>query len=49
MLVSDDAHMVTATEARVFELLECAGIYLAGGVLVGSYALGVYWINSGQE
>jgi len=42
MLVSGGAHTVTATEARVFELLERAGVFLAGGVLVGSHAFGVY-------
>jgi hypothetical protein len=42
MLVSGGAHTVSASEARLFELLECAGVFLVGGVLVGSHAFGVY-------
>src|SRR5574341_532714 len=42
MLLSGGAHTVSAAEARVFELLERAGVFLAGGVLVGSHAFAVY-------
>lgn len=42
MLISGGAHGVSAVEARLFELLERAGVFLAGGVLVGSHAFGIY-------
>jgi len=42
MLVSGGAATVSATEARVFEVIERAGVFLAGGVLVGSHAFAVY-------
>lgn len=42
MLVSGGAHTVSAVEARLFELLERAGVFLAGGVLVGSHAFSIY-------
>ena len=42
MLVSGGAHTMSAVEARLFELLERAGVFLAGGVLVGSHAFAVY-------
>ncbi len=42
MLVSGGAHTVSAVEARLFELLERAGVFLAGGVLVGSHAFAIY-------
>ncbi len=42
MLLSGGAHTVSAAEARVFELLERTGVFLAGGVLVGSHAFAVY-------
>ncbi len=42
MLVSGGAHTVSGVEARLFELLERAGVFLAGGVLVGSHAFAVY-------
>ncbi|MBI1865885.1 MAG: hypothetical protein HYR98_09205 [Nitrospirae bacterium] len=42
MLVPGGAHTVSAVEARLFELLERVGVFLAGGVLVGSHAFGVY-------
>lgn len=42
MLVSGGAHTVSAVEARLFELLERAGVFLAGGVLVGSHAFTLY-------
>lgn len=42
MLVSGGAHTVSAVEARLFELLERAGVFLAGGVVVGSHAFGMY-------
>jgi hypothetical protein len=50
MLTQGEAHAASPTDARVFELLERAGIFLAGGTLVGSHAfalygnmLGVHW------
>lgn len=42
MLVSGGAHTLSGVEARLFELLERAGVFLAGGVLVGSHAFAVY-------
>jgi len=42
MLISGGAATVSAVEARLFELLERAGVFLAGGVLVGSHAFSVY-------
>ena len=42
MLVSGDAHTVSAPEARLFEIIERAGVFLVGGVLVGSHAFTVY-------
>lgn len=42
MLVSGGAHTVSAVEARLFELLERTGVFLAGGVLVGSHAFAAY-------
>jgi hypothetical protein len=42
MLISGGAHTVSAVEARLFELLERAGVFLAGGVLVGSHAFAIY-------
>lgn len=50
MLISGGAHTVSAAEARLFEILERAGVFLVGGVLVGSHAftsygnmLGINW------
>lgn len=42
MLVSGGAHAADSVDARVFELLERAGVFLAGGVLVGSHAFAIY-------
>ncbi len=42
MLIAGGAHTVGAAEARLFELLERVGVFLVGGVLVGSHAFGVY-------
>ena len=42
MLQSGGAHTVSSAEARVFEVIERAGVFLVGGVLVGSHAFGVY-------
>lgn len=42
MLISGGAHTVSAAEARLFELIERAGVFLVGGVLVGSHAFGTY-------
>ena len=42
MLIEGGAGTVSAVEARVFELLERAGVFLAGGVLVGSHAFALY-------
>lgn len=42
MLLSGGAQAVSSAEARVLEILERAGIFLAGGVLVGSQPWDVY-------
>jgi hypothetical protein len=42
MLASGDAYTVTNGEARVLELMERVGVFLAGGVLVGSHAFKLY-------
>lgn len=42
MLISGGAHTLSAAEARVFEVLERAGVFLIGGVLIGSHAYGIY-------
>lgn len=42
MLVNGGAHTVSAAEARLFEIIERAGVFLVGGVLVGSHAFGTY-------
>ena len=42
MLIKGGAASPTGTEARVLEVLEGAGVFLAGGVLVGSHAFSVY-------
>jgi len=42
MLLSGGAHTVSAAEARLFELIERAGVFLVGGVLVGSHAFTIY-------
>lgn len=42
MLISGGAHTVGAEEARVLEVLERTGVFLVGGVLVGSHAFSVY-------
>lgn len=42
MLVAGGAHTIGAVEARLFELLERTGVFLAGGVLVGSHAFAAY-------
>jgi hypothetical protein len=50
MLTAGGAHTVGSIDARVFELLERVGVFLAGGVIVGSHAfaicgnmLGIQW------
>lgn len=50
MLTAGGAYSLSGTEARIFEVLERAGLFLADGVVVGSYAflaygnmLGVRW------
>jgi hypothetical protein len=52
MLISGGANALGSVEARVFEILERAGVFLAGGVLVGSHAfavlgnmLGIKWAS----
>lgn len=52
MLVQGGAHVSNTVEARIFEVLERTGVFLAGGVLVGSHAfahygnmLGVRWAS----
>lgn len=42
MLIAGGTMPVSAAEARVLELLERAGVFLVGGVVVGSHAFGVY-------
>ena len=42
MLITGGAHTVSAAEARLFEILERAGVFLVGGVLVGSHAFSIY-------
>ena len=42
MLVRGGAFSASSVDARVFELLERTGVFLAGGVLVGSHAFVVY-------
>jgi len=42
MLISGGSHTVSSAEARLFELIERAGVFLVGGVLVGSHAFAVY-------
>ena len=42
MLIAGGAYSLSGTEARVFEVLERAGLFLAGGVVVGSYAFHAY-------
>lgn len=42
MLISGGAATVSAVEARVFELLERTGVFVVGGVLVGSHAFALY-------
>ncbi len=42
MLVAGGAQSMGAVEARLFELLERTGVFLAGGVLVGSHAFAAY-------
>lgn len=42
MLVTSGAHTVSAAEARVFEIIERVGVFLVGGILVGSHAFGIY-------
>lgn len=42
MLVSGDALTVSTAEARLFEILERSGVFLVGGVLVGSHAFTIY-------
>lgn len=53
MLVSGDATTISGSHARVLESLEQAGVFLVGGVLIGSHAfalmanmLGVKWPSS---
>lgn len=42
MLASGGGYAANAIDARIFELLERAGVFLAGGVLVGSQAFALY-------
>lgn len=42
MLASGGAQTLGGAEARVFELLERTGVFLVGGVLVGSHAFSAY-------
>lgn len=42
MLVSGGAYSMSTADARIFELLERAGVFLANGVVVGSHAFSMY-------
>ena len=42
MLISGGAHTASPEEARVLEVLERTGVFVAGGALVGSHAFAVY-------
>jgi len=42
MLVSGGAYTISASEARVFEVLVRAGVFLANGTIVGSQAFATY-------
>jgi hypothetical protein len=42
MLISGGAISVAGTDARIFELLERTGVFLANGVIVGSHAFALY-------
>jgi hypothetical protein len=42
MLAKGGAHAAGFIDARVFELLERAGVFLAGGVIVGPHAFAIY-------
>ncbi len=42
MLINGGAHTVSTAEARLFEIIERAGVFLVGGVLVGSHAFTIY-------
>lgn len=42
MLANGGAQTASPIDARVFELLERTGVFLAGGVLVGSHAFAIY-------
>jgi hypothetical protein len=42
MLVSGGAYSVSSIDARIFELLERVGVFLANGVIVGSHAFSLY-------
>jgi hypothetical protein len=42
MLIQGGAYAASTADARVLELLERAGVFLAGGVLVGSHAFALY-------
>ncbi|MDY6980719.1 MAG: GSU2403 family nucleotidyltransferase fold protein [Pseudomonadota bacterium] len=49
MLISGGALTVSAAEARLLEVLERAGVFLLGGVLVGSHAFSIYGNMLGVE
>ena len=42
MLVAGGAHTISGEEARLFEVIERAGVFLVGAVLVGSHAFSIY-------
>jgi hypothetical protein len=42
MLINGGAHTVSSADARIFELLERVGVFLAQGVIVGSHAFSLY-------
>jgi hypothetical protein len=42
MLISGGAYPASSIDARIFELLERVGVFLANGVIVGSHAFSLY-------
>lgn len=42
MQIAGGAATVSAAEARIFELLERAGVFVVGGTVIGSHAFGIY-------
>lgn len=56
MLIAGDAQTVSSAEARVLEILERTGVFLAGSVLIDSHAftafsnmLGIHWQSESMQ